>query len=201
MRPGRAKPRHAVRVASKVTGMPDDGPADAAPIEREAYDWMRHFASGAARPDDLAALRLWSARSPLHRQAFDRVSRTWQALGPVGEARRALDSLAGFKADTPRPHRIGRRAFLGGALAASAAGAAVLVARPPLGLWPSWSELAADYRTEPGEQRQVALAGDVSVELNTRTSIAIRPGGAQAGGIELIAGEAMVQARSGTAGP
>jgi transmembrane sensor len=90
---------------------------------------------------------------------------------------------------------IGRRAFLGGALAASAAGIAVLAAvHPPLGLWPSWSELAADYRTQTGEQRRVVLSDNTSIEMNTQTSIDLRSAGAEKGRIELITGEAMISA-------
>jgi transmembrane sensor len=100
-------------------------------------------------------------------------------------------SPAGASSTSARP-RLGRRAFLGGALAASAAGAAIMVARPPLELWPSLSEFAADYRTTTGEQRQVVLAGNVSVEMNTQTSITLRPSGERADRIELISGEAMV---------
>ena len=44
----------------------------------------------------------------------------------------------------------------GGALAACGA---YLAFRPPLDLWPAVSELAADYRSGAGEQREVALGG------------------------------------------
>ena len=38
-------------------------------------------------------------------------------------------------------------------------GAGVAVVVPPFGLWPSWRELGADYRTAKGEQRRVVLPG------------------------------------------
>jgi transmembrane sensor len=82
---------------------------------------------------------------------------------------------------------IGRRALIGGALAASAAG--LLVVRPPLGLWPSLSEFAADYRTGIGEQRQVVMSDGVAIQMNTRTSISVHVDGDPTA-IELIAGEA-----------
>jgi transmembrane sensor len=85
-----------------------------------------------------------------------------------------------------------RRAFLGGALAASAAAVAYLAVRPPLGLWPSLSELRADYRTGVGEQRSVALADGPLVELNTRTSIVVVPVAGGPAHMELISGEAAV---------
>lgn len=180
-----------------MADMSDDEPIGFAPLDREAYGWVMRFNTGDASQADLTALRRWSARSPAHQEAFDRVSRTWKTLGRVGQAMPAEACVPGSLglqpgAAVPRRSGIGRRALLGGALAASAAGAAVMVARPPLGLWPSWSELAADYHTGTGEQRRITLPGSVSIELNTRTSIAVRSSGADAGRIELIAGEAMV---------
>lgn len=175
--------------------MSDDLLPGCSALDCEAYAWVMQFARGHAGPADLAALKQWSARSPAHAAAFERVSRTWKALGPVGQklsqdAARA-EGPAGLLAATAVPVRasIGRRAVLGGALAASAAGATVLVARPPLDLWPSWTELAADYRTRPGERRQISVAEQVSIDMNTRTSIALRAAGAEA---ELVAGEAMI---------
>src|SRR5262249_20958118 len=86
--------------------------------------------------------------------------------------------------------RVSRRTVLaGGAAAAAAAG--VLIIRPPLELWPSLAELSADHRTAIGEQQHLTLAEPVSLDLNTRTSIAVRST-EQANGIELIWGEAAV---------
>ena len=140
-----------------------------------------------ARPT-LTPFREWSAHAG-YVEAFSRACRLWEAVGPASK------QMTG--ADAPEQEvRIGRRAFMGGALAASVAATAYVGARSPLGLWPSLSELAADYRTEPGEQRRVALSGGPSIELNTRTSIALRAsadGGPQR--IELFGGEAAIVAR------
>ncbi len=182
------------RILDKAMDMSDDGP-DSTEIEREAYEWMRRFASGTACPADLVALEQWSTKSLAHREAFDRVSRTWQQLGPVAADPGARHIAAG----TSSSH-LGRRAFVGGVLAASAAAAAILVVRPPLELWPSWAELSADYRTEPGEQRQVTIADNVSIELNTRTSMTLHRESGQGDRIELIAGEAMISAASKSVG-
>jgi transmembrane sensor len=172
--------------------MSDDGSSGYASIETEAYDWMRRFSSGKAQAADLAALQSWSARSAAHREAFERVSRCWQELGPVAASSPPLraDSVA------PRSLRIGRRAFLGGALAASAAGGAIMVGRPPMELWPSWSELAADYRTRPGQQRQITLPDNVSIALNTRTAVNFESARTDGPRIQLITGEAVISARS-----
>lgn len=169
--------------------MSDDAP-DGEAIEREAYEWVRRFSSGAAEPADLAALQRWAAQSRAHREAFSRVDRAWRRLGAIAE-----DEAVRRRAAAPYSARIGRRAFLGGGLAASVASAAAMVARPPLGLWPSWYEFSADFRTAPGERRHVALAGEASIDLNTRTSVSLLSDADGASRIALIAGEAMITAR------
>ena len=172
-------------------------PNEPTPLELEAYGWVVRFVSGKAGPEDVKALKEWSALSTDHAAAFDVASKVWKLADPtkrpLGIAATAV-ALNPSLANWPQASRIGRRAFLGGAVAASAAGVATLVARPPLGLWPSWFELAADYRTNPGEQRHIALADSVLVDLNTRTSIALRPQGEDRNCIELIGGEAIVTA-------
>jgi transmembrane sensor len=175
---------------------PDDTPRDALdPIDREAQDWVVRFASGEATSDDLQEGKRWCEQSPAHAAAFARASRLWDGLGP--------GAFAG------QPHvgrraalvRMTRRAVIGGAVAASAAGAAALVVRPPFALWPSWSELTADYRTATGEQRHITLAGRASIEMNTQTSIVVRRGTSAGGQIELVAGEAMIATLPGASAP
>lgn len=173
--------------------MIDDSRHGFSQLDDEAYEWVARFAGGHASRVDLAALKRWMARSAAHAEAFERVSRTWESLGPVGQK---LAAAGVVSRQFPQQHETkavrfssGRRAFLGGALAASMAGVGVMVARPPLELWPSWSELAADYRTNAGEQRQITLADDISIDMNTRTSLAVNRASAEA---QLITGEAMV---------
>lgn len=190
-------------VNGQVMSTSDDQHPGVSPLDDEAYEWIARFIGGQASRSDLAALKQWVARSPAHGEAFERVSRTWTSLGPVGETLSVVGVISRqlpnhVKTAAPVNAGMGRRAFLGGALAASAAGAAaVVIARPPLHLWPSWSEFAADYRTTTGEQRQITLADRVSIDMNTRTSIALRAG-AEA---EIIAGEAMISAAPHAAEP
>ncbi|GKQ51845.1 FecR family protein [Bradyrhizobium sp. Ce-3] len=158
------------------------------PLKREAVGWVRHLTSGQATTADGEALRRWCAQSAEHGAAFAAASRLWRDLAPAGRNVRAAMM-------TEQPSRalrpFNRRALLGGGLAAAASAAAVYgLARPPLGLWPAWSELAADYRTGTGEQRQVALPGDVSIQMNVQTSIALRPADPGVARLELLSGEA-----------
>lgn len=86
-------------------------------------------------------------------------------------------------------------------MAASLVGGACLAARPPLGLWPSLSELTADYRTDIGERRNLAFANEVSIEMNTRTSLALAQTGTDARQIQLVAGEIAITTGIAEASP
>ncbi|WP_017734600.1 FecR family protein [Pseudomonas sp. CBZ-4] len=146
--------------------------ASASPLHDEARDWLLLLTSGRATVADAKALQAWRAQSPEHAQAFEQTKVLWQQLAP------ALEHAAPSRS-------FGRRAFLGGAIAASAALVMVRVGTPG-----GFAGLTADYRTEVGEQRQVLLSDGVSLELNTQTRIS-RIGE----GIELLEGEVEVVAR------
>ena len=154
-------------------------------LQREALDWLSRISLGEASQDDLAALRRWRDISPAHAAALARAGHLWRALeAPVAALVRdnAMDARATFQP--------GRRAFLVGGTAAAAVGG-VMMAWPPFDLWPSFAELTADHRTGAGQQQHLILADAVSVDLNTRTSIAVRAAGRDLG-IELISGETAV---------
>jgi transmembrane sensor len=170
------------------------------PLAQEAIDWVVRLKSGEATTDDAEALRRWRSQSPAHEEAFRQAVKVWRGFQTVAE--RSSENPSPPFAVRPSASangRIARRAFLGGAIAASAAG--YMVVRPPLGLWPSWHEMSADYRTGKGEQRQIVLNADVSLTLNTLTSIAVRSSTAEKPRIELISGEASVIAKAPSALP
>jgi len=82
------------------------------------------------------------------------------------------------------------------------AGTAVAVAaivRPPMNLWPSLHEMAADHRTATGEQMRVDLAQNIALLLNTQTSVDIERGTGTKGGdrVLLIDGEVALQREAG----
>ena len=145
--------------------------AAASPLHDEARDWLLLLTSGRATVADAKALHAWCAQSEEHAQAFEQAKVLWQHLSP------ALEQVS-------QPRSYGRRAFLGGAIAASAAAVMVSVGVPG-----GFSGLTADYRTDVGEQRQVLLSEGISLELNTQTRIS-RVGQ----GIELLEGEVEVLA-------
>jgi transmembrane sensor len=166
----------------------------------EAHQWVMRLTSGEATQADAEALNRWRRTSGANRRAFAEANLLWDKLRRAAAesvGRDAASAEAAMGADFPTSaHRLGRRAFLGGAIAATAA-AGYVVVRPPLDLWPSLAEMVADYRTGVGQQQRIAFEDNVSVTLNTRTSIAVLSadaGAGQTGRIELISGEAEITA-------
>lgn len=155
-----------------------------ADLRAEARRWLVRLHSGEVEQADLDALRQWRAQSAAHGAAFAEASAQWEVLRTV--ARNApmadVDAVAAS-------HRLGRRALLGGAMAAAAGAAIYLGTRPPLGLWPSFSELTADVRTDVGERRRIALSDDVTIDLNTRTSLVVDDERKERRQIELLTGQ------------
>ena len=143
-------------------------------LQSEAQDWLILLTSGRATVADARALRQWCAQSPEHARAFEQSKLLWQQLQPAAERLQA-------------PRHLGRRAFLGGAIAASAAFLLIRGTVPG-----GFSGLGADYITEVGEQRRVDLADGVSLELNTQTRINRRDNA----NFELVSGEVEVLTRA-----
>ncbi len=174
----------------------DDISVDLDPVKREAYDWIVRFMAGDMPASDVARMKAWYEQSPKHKAAYAEARRVWSSLGPIAsESRLGLgeDNVVPItRARRTSPSIPDRRLFLGGALAAAAASVAYVAVRPPLDLWPSYSELMADFRTGAGERQQVQLAQNVSLDLNTRTSIAVRAQSSASNQIEVLSGEAAI---------
>jgi transmembrane sensor len=156
-------------------------------LRRDARRWVTQLVSGEAKSADFQAAERWRRQSSAHEAAFNEATQLWQDFGA---AARGLLATEGAPVWSQPPSQMGRRAFLGAAGAVAAASAAYAVIDPPLGLWPSFDELRADYRTATGEQRQVVLADEVSVRMNTQTSIAVPAATQNSDQVTLIDGEA-----------
>jgi len=179
----------------------DDPDASASPLDEEARAWVRRLSSGKATGRDARLLRQWCALSELHREAFARARQEWHDIGGIAATYQRLFPLS---AAAPRPVAAAaaaawpdprRRWLLGAGLSAAGAAAVAAAIHPPLALWPSWSELSADYRTGTGQQARVALSEQVEITLNTQTSLAVQAAGSSEGRdrIRLIAGEVSIQ--------
>ncbi|KQX90307.1 hypothetical protein ASD34_03310 [Variovorax sp. Root473] len=154
-------------------------------LQREARAWVVRLGSHQVTDEDAQAFRRWCAQSRNHANAFVQAREVWRAMAPAALQLRRQDER---NARTRMPVA-GRRAFLGGAVAASVA---YLAVRPPLQLWPSVTEWGADYRTATGEQREVAMADGVVLQMNTQTRVNVLRGTEGGEGIELLAGEAEI---------
>lgn len=170
-------------------------------LRREAQQLLLRLHSGQVSPEDIDAVRHWRAVSPTHRQAFAEAALRWDvASAAARNLARSRDVETLYReALSAKRQQLTRRAVIGGVgIAAVASGAAYGVIHPPLGLWPSLSEFLADYRTDTGEQRRITLADNVSVEMNTRTSLVVGTVPARTRQIELVAGEIVVTAAAMT---
>jgi transmembrane sensor len=159
------------------------------PLESEALARVRHLASGRATRQEIEATKRWGRQSAAHERALAEASLLWDRLGPAG---RNLLSRKGEPVLPPtlsRP-RLTRRALIGGAVAASAMGYAIL--RPPFDLWPSLQDMLANYRTVAGQQRKLTIGDGVQLTLNTETSLNVQSRSPDADRIELISGEVAV---------
>ncbi|AKI61478.1 FecR family protein [Pandoraea apista] len=166
-------------------------------LERQAMAWVRRMASGEMTHADGEALREWARRDPSHAKALANARRQWQHLTHAAHQSASAAAACAATARPVAPPRSAGRGFnprrrwwLAGTAGAFATAAGVAAISVPLGLWQGAAALHADYRTGTGEQRIVALAGNVSVEMNTRTSLALRTGSTS--GIDLLGGEAAV---------
>ncbi len=159
------------------------------PLMLEAMAWVLRFASGEVTDDDARGLGVWRAQSLAHDAAFREMVkfRSIACQLPPQQLSLATADVLPFAAPA---RSLSRRHFLvgGGAIAASIVGA-VVVARPPLGMWPSLAELLADHRTGAGEHFTFAPTGGVEIEMNSRTAISLT---GQGHAIDLVAGEAFV---------
>ncbi|MBP2231638.1 transmembrane sensor [Azospirillum agricola] len=159
-------------------------------LDEEALDWLVRVSFGTARPAEFAA---WRARSPAHETAARAAETLWREIGQTETAAAFArrEAVRGPVARLPqRPGRrpvMGRRAALGGALAASAA---ALVAGS--GVLGPLAGLTADYATRPGERRAVALPDGSTVLLNTATALSVDFGDGERR-IALKAGEAFFE--------
>lgn len=168
------------------------------PLLDEALDWVVRLRTGEPTRADIEALQQWRGRSAAHEDAFKRAAKIFRHAG-IAAVELAVEQARKARAPANPQRRVFvRRALLGGAVAAAAAG--YVVVRPTFGLWPRLQELAADYRTKKGEQRTISVASGVSLELGTQTSIALHALQEQPK-IELISGEAVVKAMRPASNP
>src|ERR1700742_4588068 len=107
-----------------LRGTPTDPVAERSErLKREAIAWLSLLSSGTATTADAEALKRWCREDPAHNEAYAKAALVWDMMIPVA-ARAPSPETARPTGQRPINHGMGRRAFLGGALTASAACAA-----------------------------------------------------------------------------
>jgi transmembrane sensor len=155
-----------------------------ADVDRCAAEWVARLDG---RPLDAAerdAFRNWLDAHPDHRAAFDEAHTAWRSLDMLRRDPGAWQAR-------PAPARkkpLGRRGI--GAVA-SLLVLALLGLRYQIG--DPWIAFAADYRTNPGERREVRLSDGSVVELGSASAIALHFS-ADERRVSLLAGEAFFHA-------
>lgn len=149
----------------------------------EAVAWLVRVESDAAVEADWQALAAWLEASPANRRAFDEVERL--SAGLVDQAALIVPGLAD-DSDQPavvdltargalrRPQDRRRLMMAGGGIAAAMVIGIVAFAL----LRPEAAAPAVEYRTAPGESREITLADGSTIHLNgaSQVTVVLGPG-------------------------
>jgi len=162
-------------------------------ILQEAAEWFAVLSSQEAGDDALGRWRSWLAADAGHREAWaqvEAISGKFERL-PAGDkpaAHRVLDAASGRQA--ARRRAFGMLALLCGA----GIGAGALTRATP---WRAWMSA---YRTGTGQSREIHLADETRIWLNTASAIDVDYD-ATLRQVILRAGEILVQTAPDTAAP
>lgn len=150
-------------------------PRAADKVATEAREWFVRLLDDDVSADELALWQAWLARSPAHRDAWDRTADAWSLGGEGAPQRPSIAELAAdaYDGSTPVAQWQGksRRAFRPALIAASLAvavigGSAALVALP--------AGEAQAITTARAEHKQAALADGSKVEVGAMTGVQVR---------------------------
>ncbi len=164
-------------------------------LSDEAIAWLVRLGSGHANAADRAAFASWRARSTAHEAAATEAEAILHAVGATRHAVGFQAAPAPVAPVVPLPWRFSRRAVVGGAIAASAAG--VLAGA---GVFGPVARLYSDYATGVGERRRVALPDGSVAWLNTDSALSVAYTDT-ARQLALHAGEAMFEVARDSARP
>lgn len=130
--------------------------------EQEASAWIARLGADDVTTEDRARFEAWRRAHPLHAQAFEDLSRTWNRFLQAGQLARA----AGFAESMSAGQEEMRRGRWSPRFAAAAALVAVSVL---LGLYLARSAPPTLFRTAIGEQLAVRLPDGSLMELNSNS--------------------------------
>lgn len=145
--------------------MTDSGSiGDPGDVEAEASQWLIRLDDEGATAKTRAEFDAWLARDPMHRRAYERLSRTWDRLDAL---QHLTDTTVTQAPKTSLPRRPVR-------ILAGLGGAAVLFFVAVIG----WTVLSSEqaglsYETAVGERRSIVLVDGSRVELNTASALEV----------------------------
>lgn len=152
--------------------------------DRRAALWVARLDGGPLDAEEREAFRSWLDADPDHRAAFEEAHSAWRSLGLLHREPGPLRAV-------PRPQRRKPVSRAGIAGAVVLLGVGLLALRYQIG--DPWIAFAADWRTAPGQTRQVALDDGTLVDLGPDSAIAVQFD-AHERRVALLAGEAYFQA-------
>lgn len=136
-------------------------------VNEEAAEWVVRLHSDQRTRADDEAFRAWLERDEANRTAYADHAALWAGVGLLADNAEARAILMPAHSRRRRPAGVSRRtALFGGLGSAAAAAMAAVVAAPVLS--------TQSFRTEPGEQRRIALADGSSVLLNTDSVLRVK---------------------------
>jgi len=153
-------------------------------VDRRAALWVARLDGRPLEDAEREAFRDWLEAHPDHRPAFEEAHSAWRSLDLL---RRDPGPLRGVA--RPKPKKPISRAGIAGVIAVLTLGLAGL--RYQIG--DPWIAFTADYRTEPGQMRQITLEDGTIVDLGPESAIALHFT-ADERRVSLLAGEAFFQA-------
>jgi transmembrane sensor len=134
-----------------------------AKIDEEAAAWTWRLDSGAGSAIDQHAFEVWLRQDPRHRRAMEELSKVWEALDGLAEAKRG-ENVATFTAAAKAPATRSWQ-YWGVAVAATIALAVAGAA------WLQKGNESQTLATAVGQHRNVTLADGSIVTLNTNSIV------------------------------
>jgi transmembrane sensor len=160
-------------------------------IEEKACHWLAKMTSGSISDEERKALAHWLDQDERHRRAYEETEALWQQLGQLASRplpRLSADAKPGHVAVStlPAPRSLSSRRRRRRRFMATAACVALIAVAASIHLMPYW---LADYTTQSGEIRTIALEDGSMIHLNTASAIDVDYAPARRG-VRLLKGEA-----------
>lgn len=152
------------------------------PIREEALDWLLRVEDAPNDETLHAGLAAWRARSDAHEAAYRSVARVWRLAEELPR-----DHTQDAAAARPRARRGVVRFAVAASVVAALAACLLMIFAPGL-----WLRLDADYATDTGEVREVALDDGSRIHLDAESAVAVDYGPGQRS-VRLLAGRAFFE--------